>query len=180
MNDPSDFDRESDSPKLPVDFEVFFQQEYKAFLQFARKRLRSVQDAEEVVLDASARIFKKWDEALSHPNPVALAYKILDGFVADYWRQLSRRREDPVAEPPSPAYFESLRPNAALEHALDTLRAIAPLQAQCVSMRHLDELSYEEIAELLDITVGAAKTNASLGKQRLRDIMTTPRRGERT
>jgi RNA polymerase sigma factor (sigma-70 family) len=161
---------------LPTVFEVFFTQEQKRFLAYAASRLRDRRDAEEAVLEAGHRMFEKWERILAHPNPMALAYTILDGVVTDFYRRVARygKRELPVAEPRDAAYLLELRTHEALDRAMDTLRASAPIQAACVRMRHLLELSYDEIAERLSITPGAAKTNVCLGLQRLREIMTSP------
>jgi DNA-directed RNA polymerase specialized sigma24 family protein len=161
---------------LPTVFEVFFTQEQKRFLAYAASRLRDRRDAEEAVLEAGHRMYEKWERILAHANPMALAYTILDGVVTDFYRRIARYgyREVSVAEPCDAGYLLELRTHEALDLAMETLQASAPIQASCVRMRHLLELSYDDIAERLGITVGAAKTNVCLGMQRLREIMTSP------
>lgn len=180
MSEPSERDPELTEPTtLPADFEVFFTQEQKRFLAYARSRLRSHHDAEEAVLEAGHRMYAKWERILAHANPPALAYRILRNVVADYWRRLARRdHELPVAEPPDTAHLQELRSHEDLDLALDRLEAAAPLQAQCVRLWHLVGLSYEQISERLNTTPGAAKTSVSLGVQRLKEIMNSPTEGE--
>jgi RNA polymerase sigma factor (sigma-70 family) len=160
--------------QLPASFEAFFISEQRTFLRLANSRLRDRRDAEEAVLEAGRRIYQKWPRILAHANPIALAYRILDGVVTDFYRRAARNREVPVAEPRDVAYLQELREHEALDLAMDALRASAPIQEACVRMRHLLQLPYEEIAERLGITVGAARTNVSLGLQRLKQTMTSP------
>jgi DNA-directed RNA polymerase specialized sigma24 family protein len=101
----------------------------------------------------------------------------LDGKVTDFYRRIARygSRELLVAEPRDVAYLQELRTHEDLDLAMDALQASAPIQASCVRLRHLLDLSYEEIAERLGISPGAARTNVCLGIQRLREIMNGPR-----
>ena len=160
--------------QLPPSFEVFFIREQRNFLRLAVSRLRDRRDAEEAVLEAGRRMYQKWERILAHTNPIALTYRILDGVVTDFYRRAARNREVPVAEPRDVAYLQELREHEALDLAMDALRTSSPIQEACVRMRHLLQLPYEEIAERLGITVGAARTNVSLGLQRLKQIMTSP------
>ncbi|MFB7764253.1 RNA polymerase sigma factor [Streptomyces xiamenensis] len=159
--------------RLPTDFEVFFTQEQRRLLAYAVLYLRDRRDAEEAVLEAGALIFRKWRTVLAHAKPMALVYKIMRDVTRDFYRRSARLREIPVADPPDSAYLYELRSHEPLDTAMDTLRHAAPLQAECVTMRHLMQLEYVEISDRLDITPGAARTNVSLGLVRLRELMTT-------
>lgn len=169
----------SEVAQLPADFEVFFTREHRRLLSYAAGRLRDRRDAEEAVLEAGRLIHKKWRAVLAHENPTALAYKILRDVTADYYRRSARNPEVPVATPPDSAYLQELRTHEGLDTAMDRLRQRAPLQAECVQMRHLMRLEYAEISERLDITPGAAKTNVSHGIASLRQLMTTVPRPRR-
>jgi DNA-directed RNA polymerase specialized sigma24 family protein len=76
---------------LPRDFEGFFIAWQKKFLIYADSRLRSREDAEDVVLRAAERIHSKWDRILAHENPVAFAFYILQRLIIDYWRDQTRQ-----------------------------------------------------------------------------------------
>jgi RNA polymerase sigma factor (sigma-70 family) len=167
---------ESHRPPAAVapSFEAFFLREQRNFLRLAVSRLRDRRDAEDAVLEAGRPMYQKWPRILAHANPIALTYRMLNGVVTDFYRRTARNRETPVAEAHDVAYLQELREHEALDLAMDALKASAPIQENCVRMRHLLQLPYEEIAEPLDITVGAARTNVSLGLQRLKQIMTSP------
>ncbi|MFJ5803719.1 RNA polymerase sigma factor (plasmid) [Streptomyces decoyicus] len=163
--------------ELPADFEVFFLQEQKAFLALAASRLRDRRDAEDAVLEAGRRMYAKWERILAHANPVAMTYTILNGVIADFYRREIRAAHvepcaDPAANLPDTTYLQELGHHEALDLALDELEAAAPLQANCVRLRHLTGLSYDQIAERLNTTPGSAKSSTCLGLQRLKAIMT--------
>ncbi|WP_158674723.1 RNA polymerase sigma factor [Streptomyces hoynatensis] len=163
---------------LPISFEAFFEKEQRTFLTYAASRLRDRRDAEEAALEAGRRIHGKWERILAHANPTALAYQILAGVVKDFYRKAARQAtyEHTVAVPPDCAYLQELRHHEELDLAMDELEATAPKQAQCVRLHFLADLAYEQVAERLGITTGAAKTNTSLGVQRLRELMDHPHR----
>ncbi|WP_148590904.1 RNA polymerase sigma factor [Streptomyces sp. WAC01526] len=166
---------------LPADFEVFFQQEQKAFLALAASRLRDRRDAEEAVLEAGRRMYAKWERILAHVNPVAMTYTILNGVIGDFYRREVRAARvqpfaDPAATVPDSTYLQELGHHEALDLALDELESKAPMQANSVRLRHMTGLSYDEIAERLGTTPGSAKSSTCIGLQRLKAIMT--RRGQ--
>ncbi|WP_331739757.1 sigma-70 family RNA polymerase sigma factor (plasmid) [Streptomyces goshikiensis] len=162
---------------FPIDFEVFLRQHKDSFFRIALGRLRDPRDADEALQDASLIMYKKWEPILAHPNPIALAHKILSNSITDFYRRNARRgaRERSLAERPDTFYLPEdlmwLRPTDRLDRALEALRQIAPLQAECWEMHHRDELPYAEIAIRLGITEGAAKTNASRGKTKLKALL---------
>ncbi|MEE1943273.1 RNA polymerase sigma factor [Streptomyces sp. TRM 70361] len=182
MNDFSELEPDLMHPaKLPPCFEAFFAQHQRVFLAVATSRLRDRRDAEEAVMEAGLRMHAKWGQMLSHANPMALALKILNGIVCDFYRRQARyhRREHIVATPPDISYLQELRSHEQLDRAMDKLEKIAPIQANCVRLRYLVGLSYDQIAQWLDTTPGAARTNVHHGLQRLRELMEHPVDGGR-
>ncbi|MFJ3205817.1 RNA polymerase sigma factor [Streptomyces sp. NPDC086989] len=183
MNDSSwDYELTKPDPAdFPVAFEGFFAQNKSAFLRIAGSRLRNRQDAEDAVMEASYKIYRKWERILAHENPKAMAYLILSNCLTDFYRRRTRmavRDEAARQQTPSVSYFTELGYNAALDAALDELEKTARLQANSVRLRHLANLSYEDVALYLDITPGAAKTNVSLGLAKLKDLMNIPDAGK--
>ncbi|MER6522620.1 sigma-70 family RNA polymerase sigma factor [Streptomyces sp. NPDC001553] len=163
--DPADF---------PRAFEGFFAQHHRSFLRYAGSRLRNRQDAEDAVQEAAVKIYRKWERIMAHQNPRAMAYQILLHTLIDFYRKRTRMAvldEAARREAPSVADFGELGDHAVLDTALDELEKTAPLQARSVRLRHLTDLSYEDVALCLDITPGAARTNTSLGLAKLRTLM---------
>ncbi|MGW7586634.1 RNA polymerase sigma factor [Kitasatospora sp. NPDC054768] len=187
MNDPWDQQIGPDPVEaLPRDFEGFFIAWQKKFLKYADSRLRSREDAEDVVLRAAAIIHRKWDRILTHKNPIAFAFYILQRLIIDYWRDQTRQakidhaarllaRDSPVHHPSADlAQFHSLAEYEQLDQALDELDEHSPVQAACVRLRHLVGMSHDEIAVLLDITSSKAKNETWMGMRFLKDRLDRP------
>ncbi|GAA2948380.1 MULTISPECIES: RNA polymerase sigma factor [Streptomyces] len=65
-----------------------------------------------------------------------------------------------------------LRSGDLLDGALEELRRLAPLQAQCWEMHKLHGLTHAEVGARLGITEGAAKTYSSKGHKKLKCLLT--------
>jgi RNA polymerase sigma-70 factor (ECF subfamily) len=69
-------------------------------------------------------------------------------------------------------------PEAATEEtiALDlALRQLSPEDREIVTLRHLDGLSYQELAERLDIPPGTVMSRLFYARRRLRELLGGPK-----
>jgi RNA polymerase sigma-70 factor (ECF subfamily) len=171
--------------ELPTDFEAFFARHMSEFLRVAGSRTRDRHDADEVLMEAALLMYRKWPRILAHPNPIALAYRILENAIADFYRRKARTAgrevsygEFSYADLPTADDLLGLRGHDLLDRALAELENQAPLQAQCVRLRYLAELDFTEIAARLDITANAAKTNVHLGLKKLTRLISLPDTGK--
>lgn len=173
MNDTPHEMTKPEPASLPADFEVFFTRHKAAFLRTAGSRLRDRRDAEDALMDAAMAMYRKWERILAHANPMALANRILSDTITDFYRRRTKvhAHEQMRAEVPDATYVMELRSHEKLDLALEELEKTAPQQAACLRYRYLVDLSYEEVAQRLDITAGAAKTNVSLGMKKLCALM---------
>ncbi len=186
VTDPSDQEHPLIEPaELPGDFDDFFRRHYKEFLKSVASRMRNLHDAEEVVLEAGLRMYRKWPRIQAHPNPIALAHRILNGEVAGFFRRQARVAgretsygELSYADVPTVDDLLFLRQHDDLDRALAELEHLAPKRAACVRLRYLSELSYEEVAERLEISYGTAKVHVSQGLRHLQTLMDLSTRGK--
>ncbi|RDG37820.1 sigma-70 family RNA polymerase sigma factor [Streptomyces corynorhini] len=166
---------------LDREFADFFTQHKSGFMRIAAVRLRNMHDADEALMDAAIQMHRKWPRIKAHANPMALAFKILNSAVTDFYRRRARRtgREVPVPGPAYTAYADAptvddilaLRGYDGLDRALASLGERAPTQAECVRLRYLADMDFDEIGKYLNITKGAAKTNIHLGLKKLQAFM---------
>ncbi|GHB68164.1 hypothetical protein GCM10010377_68850 [Streptomyces viridiviolaceus] len=170
---------------LPTDFEVFFARHKSEFLRIAGARLRDPHDADEALMDAAMTMYRKWPRILAHANPIALAHRILDAAIIDFYRRRARTTDREItcgqlayADVPTADDLLHLRGHDRLDRVLADLEQRAPLQANCVRLRYLAELDFGQIATRLGITPGAARTNVHLGLKKLHDLMGLPDTGE--
>lgn len=103
----------------------------------------------------------------------AWIYAIAGNAGRDALRRQASRREKLLATPPevgvvAPADAGDLQTARQVETALMQL---SPEQRQAVVLHKLHELSFEEIATALGITVSAAKVRAHRGYRRLRQLL---------
>jgi RNA polymerase sigma-70 factor (ECF subfamily) len=170
---------------LPTDFEAFFSRYKSEFLRVAGARTRNPHDADEVLMDAAVVMYRKWPRVLAHPNPIALAHRILESAVVDFYRRRARTADREVsygeltyADVPTADDLLLLRGHDRLDRALAELEQRAPLQATCVRLRYLAELDFTDIGARLDITPNAARANVHLGLKNLNRLIGLPDPGK--
>ncbi|MER6443321.1 sigma factor [Streptomyces sp. NPDC001185] len=59
-------------------------------LRIADARTRNPHDADEVLMEAAVAMYRKWPRLLAHPNPIALAQRILEAAIVDFYRRRAR------------------------------------------------------------------------------------------
>ncbi|MFB7275293.1 RNA polymerase sigma factor [Streptomyces sp. NPDC056244] len=187
MTDSSERDL-SQPTALDEEFAAFFTANKNNFMRICASRLRNLHDADEALMDAAVQMHRKWHVIQAHPNPMALAYRILSSAITDFYRRRARltEREVPVPGTSYTAYADTptvddilaLRGYDGLDRALAKLAERAPMQAECVRLRYLADRDLDEIADCLAITKGAAKTNVHLGLKKLHALMDLPDPGK--
>ncbi len=136
--------------------------------------LRDPDRADDALQDALATIWRRLDRIRRHPNPTALILRICANSAYNLLRRRRVRRSAPL-----PPTLESDDPSAADRAAGRELRdeviaAVGRLprkQALAVLMRVVQEQSYADIAAALGCTEQTARSHASKGRARLRQVL---------
>jgi len=135
-------------------------------------RLNSRTDAEDVAQEAFVRLWRiapdwKQDQA----KVSTWIYRVVENLCIDRLRRRGRTTDmgqvglDPVDPSPSAAAQMQSRTRAnALYDALDQL---PDRQAQAIRLRHLDERSNTEIADIMGLTVDAVESLQARGRRKL-------------
>ena len=133
---------------------------------------------EDVVSEVFMKVYTRLHQYDGRHALSSWIYRIATNHVLDDIRK--RRRQgtvalDDVAEPPDP------RVNVAGETELterdrlvrEAVRELPDDYQRVLALKHFEELSVEDIAEVLDIPEGTVKIRLMRGRQRLRKILET-------
>jgi RNA polymerase sigma-70 factor, ECF subfamily len=159
-----------------------FEARYLAFLEtisplrprlhrYCARMTGSITDGEDVVQDALFRAYRSletWDDS----RPLApWIFRIAHNQCIDFLRSRGVRveAEAAVAEPDFVEPVEPIGPaiGSAIEHLVLNL---PPKERACVLLKDVFEYSLEEIAELVDSTVGGVKAALNRGRSKLESL----------
>ena len=141
-----------------------------------RLAFRLLQDgslAEDVTQDAMLRLWRIAPDWRSGEAKVSTwLYSVAFNLSRDRMRQARRRAAqalDDVAEPadPTPGAAASLQARQQVDALQEALAELPERQRQAVVLRHIEELSNPEIAEIMGITVEAVESLTARGKRGL-------------
>ncbi|MEL6648000.1 MAG: RNA polymerase sigma factor [Pseudomonadota bacterium] len=147
-------------------------------LSHAERLLGNRAEAEEIAQEAMLRLWKiAPDWRHGEAKVTTWLYRVVGNLCTDLLR---RRRgvgldevPEPVSEQASPAdRMQEVARASALQSALARL---PKRQAQAVILRHIEELSNPEIAEIMDISVEAVESLIARGKRALSADLTGQR-----
>jgi RNA polymerase sigma-70 factor (ECF subfamily) len=137
----------------------------------AYRMSRNPADAEDLVQETFLRAYRAFDTYQAGTNIRAWLYTILYRVRTDTFRKAGRSPQtvELVDEPPVPPPQEALAGGQEdLERALAALPE--PFQS-AVLLRDVEELSYDEIAEVLRVPVGTVMSRIHRGRAQLRALL---------
>ncbi|WP_380172232.1 SigE family RNA polymerase sigma factor [Kineococcus sp. DHX-1] len=126
---------------------------------------------EDLLQDVYAKMYARWPRI---QDPSAYARRALANAAASRWRSRSHRHEAVRDVDDHLAGAEPSQPLLELEQRADLLAVLRPLpprQRAVIVLRYLDDRSDEQVADLLDISVGTVKSQASRALARLRQAL---------
>jgi RNA polymerase sigma-70 factor (ECF subfamily) len=141
--------------------------------RFALRFLGNEDEAKDVVQEV---LIKAWDrrEDLAH-------YKSIEAWCMRLTRNLSLNKlksghysktqvleEDLRLSHESQSPYESTEKQDVLMNIQKFMQALPPLQRQVLQLRDVEGYSYEEISEMLDVTLGQVKVNLFRARQHLK------------
>jgi RNA polymerase sigma-70 factor (ECF subfamily) len=145
-----------------------------ALRRYARAMLRNRDDADDLVQDVLERALANWQGRRKAASLRSWLFAILHNLALDRLRRRARRGIDAPLETVPEAWLG--RP-AEQEHALglqDVLAHLAQLpddQRAVLLLVSVEDLSYAEIAAVLDIPMGTVMSRLSRARERLRRQM---------
>jgi RNA polymerase sigma-70 factor (sigma-E family) len=126
--------------------------------------------AEELVQQALVKTYVAWGRARDR-DPLAYARRVLANTRIDTWRRRRREVLVPDQDLSAPAAASDADTHADRDVLVRALAQIAPKRRRVVVLRYLMDLSEQQVADELGISVGAVKSAASRGISQLRDLL---------
>jgi RNA polymerase sigma-70 factor (ECF subfamily) len=156
-------------------FAVLLRRYRDAYTRFAVRMLGSADEADDVLQSAFVRAFRSLGRCTEPECFGAWLYRIVVNECRTYAARRGRRERwyagdpdalDRVADPRDPAGEEVLRQE--LQDALDRL---TPEYREAFILKHVEFLTYEEIAEITGARVSALKMRVARARQQLRAFL---------
>lgn len=178
LNAFSDEDLFERSLSSPSAFEILVSRYQRTFLERAQYVVKSKDEAEDVVQEAFVRIYRFAHRFEPRSGTFrAWAMTILMNVARTRYQAQARNRAR--VAPLTPEHYESLADPSGddtfyAKDAVERALTKAPEDvAAILRLAYLEELPYREIAEKLEVSVGAVKTRVHRAKKLLRDILGT-------
>jgi RNA polymerase sigma factor (sigma-70 family) len=151
-----------------VEFTLWLRENQTAFLRAAKMICFDTQNAEDVLQEALADVFKRWKKIREHENPEAYLMRVMVSKHADMRRKWLRRQQEKET---SWDLAENIRDLVdQTEDVTQRLLVQAALKTLTAAQRAVLVLIYEhgmvlrEVAEVLQIPMGTAASHLARGK----------------
>ena len=144
------------------------------YARFAVHMLGTTEDAEEALQDAFVRAYRSLARCEDPARFGAWLYRILVNRCRTHGGRRKRRERTFVSDPIAmmSASHEHPADQAAWREEIEAaLARIDPLQREAFLLKHVEELSYEEMAELTGVGISALKMRVKRACDRLRELL---------
>lgn len=151
-----------------ADFAAFMTARQPALLRTAYLLSGNRADAEDLVQTALAKLYLAWDRVHSRDSVDAYVRRILVNEHNSLWRRPFKRREVPTERLPEDP--DDSRATAGHDEALwRFVQSLPRRQRAVIVLRYYEELTEAETAEVLGVSVGTVKSQASRALAALRE-----------
>ncbi len=151
-----------------MEFTLWLQKNQKTFLKAARVICFDSQNAEDVLQEALADVYKKWNKVRVHQNPEAYLMRVLVSRHTDMRRKWLKRQEEKetswgLAEEIRQLVDES---DDITERLLvrAALKSLSALQRAVLVLYFEHGLNLREISEILEMPLGTTASHFARGK----------------
>lgn len=159
-------------PLLAVteDFEAFYKRQYPRAVGLAYALTGRKHVAEEIAQDAFIAGYRRWQRISQYDKPEAWLRRVI---VNRSTSVLRRGLTEVKAIPRLRAGMEhiaDIEPDAS--EVWEKVRALPHRQAQAIALFYLEDLSLEQIADILECSSGTVKAHLRRGRERLGRTLT--------
>jgi RNA polymerase sigma-70 factor (sigma-E family) len=157
-------------------FHSFFEAHHAGLARLAYLVTGEAEVADDLAADALLEVWRHWDRVATAESPIAYARGVLANLARNRIRKLSRERRGLLG-------LGVLRPERTFAQDVDVpvvidvreaLRRLPYRRRACVVLRHVFDLSEQETARTLGVSVGTVKSQTSRGMAQLTALLGDP------
>lgn len=140
--------------------------------RYARSLLRDSAAADDLVQDCLERAISRWHQRRQGGDARAWLFSILHNLAINRMRQSARRGVHLAVEDTDPGAMARAGDQESAIHVRDVMAALDRLpddQRAVLLLVTVEELSYADVASVLDVPLGTVMSRLSRGRARLRD-----------
>jgi RNA polymerase sigma-70 factor (sigma-E family) len=150
-----------------LSFEEFVGSRADALMRYAYVLTGDPHDAADLLQEALVRVRAAWPGVVNKREPDGYVRTTMARLHISIWRK--RRRERLVSEPPDRAYDDAAFARAEGDGGLwRALSGLPPKQRAVLVLRYYESLTDNEIAEVLGVSRGTVRSQASRALDKLR------------
>ena len=147
---------------------TLFTSEAARLVQLARFFVDDRTAAEDLVQEAFIRLARSTHRIHDEARAAAYLRSIVINLARDHNRRgLVSLRHRPPAQPDEPSAEETVAAAQARQEVVDAVRSLPRRQRDCVALRYYLDLSIEDIAQTLGVSVNSVKTHLQRGLRAL-------------
>jgi RNA polymerase sigma-70 factor (sigma-E family) len=148
-------------------FHAFFEASHTDLARLAYLMTGEAEAANDLAADALLEVWRHWDRVMAADSPVAYARGVVANLARNRIRRLQRERRGLLGLGPLRSERAHVGDVPAILDVRDALRRLPHRRRACVVLRYLLDLSEQETARSLGISVGAVKSQTSRGLAQL-------------
>ena len=134
-------------------------------VRVAANVLRDSYEAEDVTQDAFLKAFRELHKLRDDCAFSGYIYRICVRLCMDRLR--SRKTESMVVDTPEPSRGTQIETKVVIE---DLLGELTPELRMTLVLREMEQLSYEEVADMMKVPVGTVRSRLHTARERFRDL----------
>jgi RNA polymerase sigma-70 factor (ECF subfamily) len=160
-------------PQTLTELSVFIRKNQNKLVRHAFFRLGNREEAEDVVQEVMIRIYEEKERKQHIDQPVSYAFRMVYNACMDHLRKTARNNFEQLNGKDTLVIDDSNREKEIIAHEeflrINRLLSTIPdEQAEVIRLRIIDEMSFVEIAELLNVPVTTIKSRFTYGIIKLR------------
>lgn len=153
-------------PGEVLEFEEYVRTRSNTLLRSARCMVHDPLDAQDLLQTALERTYRQWDR-IDKQLVDAYLRRVMINTRTEWWRT-RKLQESPTEQLPDASVEDSTKQQADRALLMDIMKTLAPQQRTVVVLRHWEQMSTQETAAALGMSVGTVKSTLHRALARLR------------